>query len=124
MTCDLTCFTWQGGGGDFLRQSRDDPTSLMSYEESRLVYPPVGSTFDGHASRAVVAARAAGARGAGIDSMSDLQYRRPRPLHYGDMLRGRHDRGGWKSEAGMNEWGESFRRPSRDGRYRGLRRCK
>ena len=85
--------TLQGAGGDFLRQSRDNPTSLMAFEESRLVYPPVGSTFDGHASRAVVAARAAGAQGAGIDSMSDLQYRRPRPLHYGDMLRGRCDRG-------------------------------
>ena len=60
----------------------------MTYEESRLVYPPVGSTFDGHASRAVVAARAAGARGGGIDPMNDLQYRRPRPLQYGDLLQG------------------------------------
>ena len=56
---------------------------MMMQEESRLLYPPVGSTFDGHASRGVLAARSRG-----IDTLADLQYRRPQPLQYGDMLQG------------------------------------
>ncbi len=62
-----------------------DPDSQLSFEESRLLYPPVGSTFDGHASRSVQELRAPST---GIDTLSDLKYRRPRPLQYDDMLQG------------------------------------
>lgn len=71
----------QGGGDRY--QQRGGDTMMMMQEESRLLYPPVGSTFDGHASRGVMAARSRG-----IDALADLQYRRPRPLQYGDMLQG------------------------------------
>jgi len=45
-------------------------------EESTLLYPPAGSTFEGRPS-----AHAAAARRGGIDTLSDFQFRRPRPLH-------------------------------------------
>ncbi|GAX84973.1 hypothetical protein CEUSTIGMA_g12394.t1 [Chlamydomonas eustigma] len=55
---------------------RGAATQGLNYEETRLVYPPVGSTFDGHASRSVMDMRREAGRGAGIDTLSDLRYRR------------------------------------------------
>lgn len=51
-------------------------------ESSQLLYPPVGSTFEGGPSHSVVAARRAGL----IDPMADLRYKRAQPLQYDSPL--------------------------------------
>ena len=73
----------QEGVSDYSRRPAVDPSSLMSNIHSRLIYPPVGSTFEGHASQGVLAARSRP-----IDSMTDMHYRKAQPLQYGDMLMG------------------------------------
>ena len=50
--------------------------------DSTLLYPPAGRSFEGRAS-----ANAAAARREGIDTLSDLQYRKPRPLNIDIMGR-------------------------------------
>lgn len=65
-----------------LQPQPSDGSSLFVNESSQLLYPPVGSTFEGGPSHSVVAARRANA----IDLMTDLRYKRAVPLQYDSLL--------------------------------------
>lgn len=64
---------------------------LFMREESTLMYPPVGSTFDGRRSQSAAAASRP------IDSLADFHYRRPKPLNFEGLDAGE----GWEVGKGL-----------------------
>ncbi len=100
---------WPGGGAGAMRASgfalseaSREPDSLLGPATSQLMYPPIGSTFEGLPSKSVEAVRIS----SGIDVLSDLQYQK-KPSSgnsYEEMMR----------DVATSSVPKSQRRPERD----------